>query len=229
MTLITKNLHQLYDELGARLGRDWRDRLTLVAVSKMAPAEAVREAFAEGQVDFGENRVQELVAKREALVDLPIRWHLIGHLQTNKVKNVIGAVELVQSVDSLRLAEALWRECEKRETTCRVLLEVKTTAEQTKTGVSIEECRELARQVLEMDRIVLDGLMTMAPATGGPESARESFRTIRDLHEELRSAHGLGYRGTILSMGMSGDYSIGLEEGSTMVRIGTRIFGERQQ
>ncbi|MBI3893540.1 MAG: YggS family pyridoxal phosphate-dependent enzyme [Candidatus Wallbacteria bacterium] len=222
--MISDSLRALEAEFAARLGADWRERLTLVAVSKTAEPAAIREAFEAGQTDFAENRVQELLRKQDALADLPIRWHLIGHLQTNKVRQVVGRVETIQSVDSVRLAEAIRRECEKRDVTCRILVEVKTSVEPSKTGIDLEDAPEAVRQVLEMDRLILDGLMTMAPLEGGPDSARASFRKLRELHDALRASPGLGYRGTVLSMGMSQDFLVALDEGSTMVRIGTRIF-----
>ncbi len=218
-------IRALRAELAARLGADWSARLTLVAVSKTATPEQVREAFGAGQRDFGENRVQELARKQEALADLPIRWHMIGHLQTNKVRQVVGRVEMIQSVDSPRLAEALERECEKRDTSCRVLVEVKTSRESTKQGVELEGAEELVRIVAATQRLRLEGLMTMAPFEGGEEVARVSFRALRELHERLRADPSSGYRGTVLSMGMSQDWPAALDEGSTMIRVGRRIFG----
>ncbi|MBI2944538.1 MAG: YggS family pyridoxal phosphate-dependent enzyme [Candidatus Wallbacteria bacterium] len=218
-------IRALHAELAARLGADWSARLTLVAVSKTATPEQVREAFGAGQRDFGENRVQELARKQEALADLPIRWHMIGHLQTNKVRQVVGRVEMIQSVDSPKLAEALERECEKRDTSCRVLVEVKTSREPTKLGVELEGAEELVRKLAGMRRLRLEGLMTMAPFEGGEEVARVSFRALRELHERLRADPSSGYRGTVLSMGMSQDWPAALDEGSTMIRVGRRIFG----
>ncbi|MBI4868386.1 MAG: YggS family pyridoxal phosphate-dependent enzyme [Candidatus Wallbacteria bacterium] len=218
-------IRALHAELAARLGADWSTRLTLVAVSKTATPEQVREAFGAGQRDFGENRVQELARKQQALADLPIRWHMIGHLQTNKVRQVVGRVEMIQSVDSPRLAEALERECEKRDTFCRVLIEVKTSREPTKLGVELDSAEELVRLLARMQRLRLEGLMTMAPFEGGEEVARVSFRALRELHERLRGDPASGYRGTVLSMGMSQDWPAALDEGSTMIRVGRRIFG----
>ncbi|MBI4872961.1 MAG: YggS family pyridoxal phosphate-dependent enzyme [Candidatus Riflebacteria bacterium] len=221
--MFAANLQSIHASFESLLGPSWHSRLTLVAVSKTVGPEAVREAWNAGQRDFGENRVQELLRKQEALADLPIRWHFIGHLQTNKVRQVVGRVELIHSVDSLRLAEALQQECLKRDTGCRILLEVKTTGEESKTGAGLAEARELAVAVRSMDRLTLSGLMTMGPLEGGAEGARCSFRALRVLHEELLA--NTAYRGSVLSMGMSGDYEVALEEGSTLVRIGTALFG----
>ncbi len=225
MSQVAHNLQRLHAEFERLRGPGWKQDLTLLAVSKHASVEAIRQAHAAGQRDFGENRVQELVRKQAELSDLDIRWHFIGHLQSNKVRQIVGAVEMVHSLDSPRLAEVIWRRCEALNSTCRVLIEVKTADDVSKTGVSVADCPDLVREVLEMDRLVLDGLMTMGPRKGGLEGARSSFRRLKELHNQLRSTPGLGYRGTICSMGMSQDYEAALGEGSELVRIGTGIFG----
>ena len=211
--------------------------VTLVCVSKFHPAEAIMEAYNAGERDFGESRVQELLPKYEALPK-DIRWHFIGHLQTNKVKMIVPFVHLIHSVDSLRLLETINKEAEKIQRKVRVLLEVHVAKEETKSGFSPEELEQLRIKNFELRDcfpwVEVCGIMGMATNTDDVEEWRRCFREIKALaahllpivHSEAsNSSHGERPQ---ISMGMSDDYLIAIEEGSTMVRIGSSIFGERK-
>lgn len=208
-----------------RAGRDPAD-VTLVAVSKTMPVELVQMAYNLGVTDFGENRVQEALPKIEAFHQRDVHWHMIGHVQSNKAKRVVGPFVLVQSVDSLRLAEALNRHASEAGLRLPVLLQVNVAGEASKEGVSPDEAVELARQVAALPSLSVEGLMTIAPLVENPEDARPVFRQLRLLRERLR---GEAPRSTWqhLSMGMTGDYRVAIEEGATIVRVGRAIFGER--
>ncbi|MBX3156550.1 MAG: YggS family pyridoxal phosphate-dependent enzyme [Deltaproteobacteria bacterium] len=198
--------------------------VTVVAVSKTHPAEAVRAAAAEGALDFGENYAQELDGKRAACADLGgLRWHFIGRLQRNKAKLVAGKVALVHAVDSVALAEELARRAEGR--VQPILLAVNVAGEATKGGVAAEAAPELARAVAGIAGVRLDGLMTMPPPSDDPEASRPSFAALRELR--ARIADALGAPLPVLSMGMSGDFEVAIACGATHVRIGTAIFGAR--
>ena len=210
--------------------------VTLVCVSKFHPAEAIMEAYNAGERDFGESRVQELLPKYEALPK-DIRWHFIGHLQTNKVKMIVPFVHLIHSVDSLRLLETINKEAEKIQRKVRVLLEVHVAKEETKSGFSPEELEQLRIKNFELRDcfpwVEVCGIMGMATNTDDVEEWRRCFREIKILASHLSpianseapdSSHGERPQ---ISMGMSDDYLIAIEEGSTMVRIGSSIFGER--
>lgn len=200
----------------ARAGRSPGD-VALVAVSKVHPASAVREAYEAGQRLFGENYVQELVDKAESLADLrDLRWHFIGHLQRNKVKQVLGVGAVVETVDSARLAI----EIDKRASApVEVLLQVNVAGEAQKSGCDAGELAALIEEVRARPRLVLRGLMTIPPLGEAPEASRRFFARLRELGEE----HGLRE----LSMGMSADLEVAIEEGATIVRVGTAIFGAR--
>ncbi len=191
--------------------------VTLVAVSKTHPAEAIREAYAAGQRDFGENYAQEWREKADALADLPdLRWHFVGGLQTNKVKYLAGRVHLVHAVDRVELARELSRRFGQKGAVARVLLEVNTGDEAAKSGCAPAEASRLCAAVRALPAIEVVGLMCIPPAGEDP---RPHFRLLREMRDRLGLAE--------LSMGMSGDWSIAVEEGATMVRIGTAIFGAR--
>lgn len=207
----------------SRAGRD-PSGVTLVAVTKTLPEDAVRAAFSLGIRDIGENRVQELIAKKEALGDLPLRWHLIGHLQTNKVRQIIREVTLIHSVDTLHLVERIAEAAPDVADPVEILLQVNTSGEVTKFGASPTEARPLAEGIARFPSLRLRGLMTLGPLTDDEEAVRASFRLLRRLREELRE---LLPPDAVLSMGMSGDYEIAIEEGATIVRIGTALFGAR--
>jgi pyridoxal phosphate enzyme (YggS family) len=195
--------------------------VTLVCVSKFHPAEAIMEAYACGERDFGESRVQELLPKYEALPK-DIRWHFIGHLQTNKVKQIVPFVHMIHSVDSLRLLETINREAEKIQRRVKVLLEVHVAKEETKSGFTPEELSTLNIQLSTFNNIEICGLMGMATNTDDESEWRRCFREIKSLASQLSTLNTKQ-----LSMGMSDDYLVAIEEGSTMVRIGSTIFGSR--
>lgn len=201
--------------------------VTLVAVTKTIPAERVRKAYDAGLRVFGENRVQEGAAKIAVLGDMPgVHWHLIGHLQGNKVKPAIEAFTMIESVDGARLAERIEHQAEMVRPTIPVLLEVNVSGEAAKGGFSPDGLRECFPQLLRLSHVDLRGLMTVAPLVRESEEARPVFRALRLLRDELRERYPLtGFAD--LSMGMSNDYQVAIQEGATMVRIGRALFGER--
>ncbi|MBI5880236.1 MAG: YggS family pyridoxal phosphate-dependent enzyme [Chloroflexi bacterium] len=218
-------------DAAARAGRA-PGSVALVAVSKTVPAAAIVEAYAAGLRDFGENRVQEAVEKYETLaVQMPdARWHLIGHLQRNKVKDAIACASMIHSIDSLRLAEALEARCAAAGRVLPVLIEVNAGEEASKSGyrpsASLDLLYREAAQIAALPHLRLDGLMTVAPFAPDPEAARPVFARVRALRDDL--AARLGRPLPQLSMGMSGDFRAAIAEGATLVRIGTAIFGERK-
>lgn len=227
--MIAENIQNIGENLKKaclQAGRN-PDDVTLIAVSKTFGADAVTEAMKTGIRDFGENYVQELTEKRTVLAQTDIRWHFIGHLQSNKVKYIADWVHLIHSVDSEGLASEIDKRAAKAGRTIDVLVEVNTSAEATKYGVKPEQALELLKQTARFPNIRLNGLMTIGPFTDAVEESRNSFRTLRELFEEA-NRQGIGTRPMeILSMGMTHDYPVAVAEGSTMVRIGTAIFGTR--
>ena len=201
----------------------------LVSVSKTFSAEVVREALAAGQTDFGENYVQEWQEKRQSFLREPVRWHFIGHLQTNKAKYLVGNVVLIHAVDDLRLIEELQKRAERVDTSVDVLLEVHTTDEATKFGVLPEQTLELVKQASVHHRVRIRGLMTMGPFSDDPNDSRSSFRQVRELAERIGREGIPGVSMDELSMGMTHDMDVAIEEGATIVRIGTAIFGKRRK
>lgn len=197
--------------------------VNMVCVSKFHPADAIMQAYNAKERDFGESRVQELLCKYEILPK-DIRWHFIGHLQTNKVKQIVPFVYMIHSVDSLRLMEIINREAERIQRRIKVLLEVHVAREETKTGFTPQELLLLNSQLLNFKNIEICGIMGMATNTENQEEWRRCFREIHNLAYQL----SLNYVSPIISMGMSDDYLVAIEEGSNMVRIGSTIFGERQ-
>lgn len=219
--MIAEEIRKIHSELP--------EGVELVAVSKFHPAESVREAYEAGQRIFGENRVQELLEKIPRLPS-DIRWHFIGHLQTNKVKQLIGKTSLIESVDSEKLLNLIDKESEKAGVVTHVLLEVHVAREETKTGFSPEEILDFFNEgkFENLKATHICGLMGMASNTDDTDRVREDFRHIAELYRKIAGNEGLGLRGfDRLSMGMSGDWRIAVEEGSNMVRIGTAIFGSR--
>ena len=221
-----------------RAGRK-RSEVTLIAVSKTKPVSMVKEAYELGMRHFGENKVQELVSKYEELqgtFNEAVYWHLIGHLQRNKVKYIVDKAVLIHSVDSLRLAEQIEEEAAKKGITCDILIEVNIAEEETKFGVTANEVYPLVDEVRNLPHIRLRGLMTIAPYTENPEKNREYFKKLRELYVDIKTKNidntvkgklrNNGHFDT-LSMGMTGDFEVAIEEGATMVRVGTGIFGER--
>ena len=226
--MLKENLEEVeknIQEACRRSGRDRRD-VTLVAVSKTKPAEMVQEAYDLGQRDFGENKVQELTAKCQVLPE-DIRWHLIGHLQTNKVKYIVGKTCLVHSVDSIKLAAAISKEAVKHGCTVPVLIEVNVAGEESKFGVSPEETEALVREASALPALEIRGLMTIAPNVSDPEKNRPVFRRLKELSVDIAGKNINNVTMNVLSMGMTGDYQVAVEEGATIVRVGTGIFGQR--
>lgn len=217
-------VNEVLAEAAAKAGRK-ADEVTLVAVSKLHPADDIRLLAEAGQVDFGENYVQEAMGKQEELADLDVRWHYIGGLQSNKAKFVAGNFGLVHSVDSRKLAQALHKKASGLGVVQDILLQVNIAGETQKSGITVESLPELADAVMEMDGVRLVGLMTMPPFFDDPEGARPIFARLRELKERLEKQ--VGEPLPHLSMGMTGDCIPAVEEGATLVRIGTRIFGAR--
>ena len=220
------NINSVRERIEAAALRAGRDpsEITLIAVSKLHPVEAVDAAAKCGITDFAENKVQELCAKRP-LVKADVRWHLIGHLQTNKVKQVIDKVCMIHSVDSLHLAEEIDKRAAQAGIVMDILLQVNAAGEESKFGLGTDEARQLAKDVLKLKNVKIRGLMEIAPYAEDPEDVRIWFRQVRQLFEELKSTD-LPWLDT-LSMGMSHDFETAIEEGATCVRVGTAIFGER--
>lgn len=208
-----------------RAGRK-REEVTLIAVSKTKPLSMIEELLPLGVRDFGENKVQELTAKAEVL-SKDIRWHMIGHLQRNKVKYVVDKACMIHSVDSLRLAEEISKEAEKKGVEVPILLEVNVAGEESKFGIRPEETEELARQIALLPNLHIQGLMTIAPYVENPENNRQIFRNLRNLSVDIERKKFNNVTMSVLSMGMTGDYEVAIEEGATHVRVGTGIFGER--
>lgn len=208
-----------------RVGRDPKE-VTLIAVSKTMPVEAIREAMECGMVDFGENRPQELRDKQAEITE-PLRWHMIGALQTNKLKYVIGKTTLIHSVDSVHLAEAIEEMSAKKELVTEVLLEINIAGEESKHGITPEELESLVRELARLSHIKIRGLMTVAPYTEVAEENRVYFRKMKQLMVDINSKNIDNVYMDMLSMGMTGDYEIAVEEGATLVRVGTGIFGHR--
>lgn len=208
----------------ARAGRDPAS-VVLVAVTKGFPADAVREAIALGITDFGENRVQEAEPKILAVSPRP-RWHLVGHLQTNKARRVVQLFDEVQSVDSAHLADELAKRAEQAGRVLPCLVEVNTSGEASKFGVEPGGALELLARCRALSALRPHGLMTIGPLGGGPEGARAAFRSLRGLRDRAVGA-GLLDADAALSMGMSDDFEIGIEEGATLIRVGTALFGPR--
>lgn len=209
-----------------RTGRLESD-VTLIAVSKTKPLELVQEAYEAGVRDFGENKVQDLLERIEAMPS-DIRWHMIGHLQRNKVKYIVGKAAMIHSVDSLRLAEEISRESVKRGVETDILLEVNVAGEESKFGVSVEEAPALAEAAAKLPAVHVRGLMTIAPFVEDAEENRLIFRKLKQLSVDIEGKSIDNVNMTVLSMGMTGDYSVAIEEGATFVRVGTGIFGERE-
>ncbi len=210
------------DAAAARAGRDPRE-ITMVGVTKEVDADTAREAVAAGVADLGENRVQALADKQDALADLEVRWHLIGTLQRNKVARVVGRVAMIHSIDSAFLAGAVTRRAAELGIRQDVLLEVNAGEEPSKHGIRPGDALEVGRGLLDMDGLRLRGLMTVAPQ-GDAVATRRSFHVLRELRDALR---GGAPDVTELSMGMTEDFEVAIEEGATIVRIGTALFGAR--
>ena len=226
--MLRENLQEVekrIQEACARAGRD-RSEVTLVSVSKTKPVEMLQEAYDLGVRVFGENKVQEIRDKYDALPK-DIEWHMIGHLQTNKVKYIVDKVKLIHSVDSLRLAEIIEKEAEKHNRSVDILLEVNVAEETSKFGLKTVEVIPFAEKIAQFPHINMRGLMTIAPFVDDPEKNRTIFRDLHKLYVDIKEKNIDNGTVSILSMGMTNDYEVAIVEGATMVRIGTGIFGAR--
>ena len=226
--MLKENLEKVKEQIAKaceRSGRSAQD-VTIVAVSKTKPEEAILELYHAGHRDFGENYIQELRVKHD---DLPkdIRWHMIGHLQRNKVKYIAEYIHLIHSVDSFQLAETIEKEAAKHDRIIPILIEVNVGEEESKFGVTPEEAPVLIEKISHLPHVRVEGLMTSAPYVEDPEEDRPCFAKMRDLSVDIASKKIDNVKVNVLSMGMSNDYIVAAEEGSTMVRVGTSIFGER--
>ncbi len=228
MSNISNNLEQVRNKISNAINKAGRnsDDVTLIAVSKTKPVSMIMEAYEEGCRDFGENKVQEILEKID-LMPADSRFHMIGHLQRNKVKYIIDKVVMIHSVDSLRLAEEISKEALKKQVEMDILIEVNVADEDTKFGVSCEETMELIRNISVLPAIHVKGLMTIAPYVENQEENRVHFAKLRQLAVDIMRENIDNVKVDILSMGMTGDYEVAIEEGATHVRVGTGIFGGR--
>ncbi len=208
-----------------KAGRE-RSEVTLIAVSKTKPLEDLQAVYDLNIRDFGENKVQELTGKIEAMPE-DIRWHMIGHLQRNKVKYIVDKVELIHSVDSLRLAEEISKQAIKKNVNVNILVEINIGDEESKFGISADEVKVLVRDIAKLDNIKVQGLMCVAPYVVDSEENRAFFHKIKDLSVDIMKENIDNVSMNVLSMGMSNDYQVAIEEGATMVRIGSNLFGKR--
>ncbi len=208
-----------------RVNRD-NDEVVLIAVSKTKPLSDIEELITYGINEYGENKVQELVDKFEN-VSKPVNWHLIGHLQTNKVKYIVDKACLIHSVDSLKLANEIEKEASKKDVIVNILIQVNVANEETKFGLDTCQVINLVEEISKLPHINIKGLMTIAPFVDNPEDNRGYFRELKQLSLDIKSKNIDNVDMSILSMGMTNDYEVAIEEGSTMVRVGTGIFGER--
>jgi PLP dependent protein len=226
--MIAENLDEVrnrIDQACERAGRDPKE-VTLIAVSKTKPLPMLEEAYAHGVRDFGENWVQEIQEKAPLLPE-DIHWHMIGHLQRNKVKYIIDKVSLIHSVDSVRLAEEIEKQAEKHHVEKDILVEVNMAEEETKFGLKKDEVIQMVRECAKLPHVHIKGLMTIAPFVENPEDNRQYFKAIRELSVDISRENIDNVSMGILSMGMTGDFEVAVEEGATLVRVGTGIFGER--
>ena len=228
MSNITENLAEVEKKIQAACDRAGRDRssVTLIAVSKTKPVSDIREAMSFGIKVFGENKVQELRDKTAEITE-PLHWHMIGHLQNNKVKYLPGMVDMIHSVDNLKLAQEIEKQAAKHDLVMDVLCEVNMAGEDTKFGLPPQECLPFIEQIKDFEHIRIRGLMTIAPYTEDPESNRQYFKGLRELLNKANEMKLTKEPMDTLSMGMTGDYEVAVEEGATLIRVGTGIFGER--
>lgn len=226
--MVTENLETVEKKIEMACLRANRDRedVKLIAVSKTKPVEMIREAMDAGIRTFGENKVQELLRKQDEIPE-ELDWHMIGHLQRNKVRQIVGKVKRIHSVDSYRLAEQIQKESEKKGICTDILIEVNVAKEESKFGILPEETESLLRDIAKFSNVHVCGLMTIAPFVSNPEDNRIHFRNLRKLLVDINSKNIDNINISELSMGMTGDYEVAIEEGATYVRVGTGIFGNR--
>ena len=226
--MIKENLAMVQENIRAACKRAGRaeSEVTLIAVSKTKPLSMIEEAYAAGMREFGENKPQEMRDKAKVFIE-PVHWHMIGSLQSNKIKYVTGTACMIHSVDSINLAYAIEKEAAKRELSIDILLEVNVAEEESKHGFSIEELLQAVLEISRLKHLKIRGLMTVAPYTENAEENRIYFRKMKELLVDINAKNIDNVCMDSLSMGMSSDYEVAIEEGATMVRIGTGIFGER--
>lgn len=226
--MIKENLKYIEDEIKKVCEKENIDKnaCTLIAVSKTKPIELIKEAYDYGIRDFGENKVQEILEKYEQLPK-DIRWHMIGHLQTNKVKMILDKVEYIHSIDSLKLASVIDKEAKKKGIVVKGFLELNIVGEETKFGFSVEELNSIVEELAVFGNLKIIGLMIVAPFVDIAEKNREIFKKMKKIAVDINAKKIHNVEISELSMGMSGDYLVAIEEGSTFVRVGSSIFGER--
>jgi len=222
-----ENIKNRINKAASACGRD-PETIQLVAVSKTIPKDRVKETIDAGVTILGENYVQEAREKFNALSSHSVSWHLIGHLQTNKAKYAVRLFDLIQTVDSLKLARELDKQAKKIDKIQQVLIQVNIGDDPAKSGTTAEETRNLIQEISHLENLSIKGLMTMPPFFNSPEKVRPFFSALRDLRDRIRKAGISNVSMDELSMGMTGDFEAAIEEGATMVRIGTAIFGERE-
>ena len=226
--MLTENYDLVYQNVvdaAKKAGRN-PDEVTLIAVSKTKPVSMLQEIYNHGCRHFGENKVQELVEKYEVLPK-DIKWHMIGHLQRNKVKYIVDKVFLIHSVDSVRLAEEIDKQAAKKQVICNILVEVNVANEATKFGLMVDEVVSMVEEISKFPNIRIKGLMTIAPYVVDSEENRSIFHNLKQLSVDIMQKNIDNVTMDVLSMGMTGDYEVATEEGATLVRVGTGIFGER--
>lgn len=226
--MIAENIKKVQENIEKACAKSGRslDEAKLIAVSKTKPLELLQEAYNAGMRDFGENKVQEL---QDKIPNMPadVRWHMIGHLQTNKVKYIVDKVYMIHSVDSIHLAQEISKEAVKKNVEVQILIEVNVAEEETKFGVGYAQALPLIREISTLPGVKIKGLMTIAPYTENAEENREYFRKLKQLFLDIKAQNIDNVYMDILSMGMTGDYCVAVEEGASYVRVGTGIFGER--
>lgn len=228
MTVLQENYNCVLkniEEACKKSGRDPKD-VTLIAVSKTKPLEMLRDVYEGGARHFGENKVQEMCEKMEQMPE-DVNWHMIGHLQTNKVKYIVGKCALIHSVDSLHLAKEIEKQAAKQNCEVPILVEINIANEETKFGIDRTEAMNLVKEIAKLPHVKIQGLMTIAPYVEDPEQNRQYFHQIWQLSVDIKNQNIDNVTMDILSMGMTGDYTVAVEEGATLVRVGTGIFGER--
>ncbi len=218
-----KTIQQKIKETCEEVKRD-PNEVKVVAVTKTFSSQKIIEAYSAGITDFAENYAQEFVEKHKELAQIPIRWHFIGHLQTNKIKYIAGKVELIHSVDSIKLAKEISDFCGKKNITQDVLIEINTSGENKKFGFRPEDVYKAVSEILKLKNINMIGLMTIGKFSEDPEESRSEFKLLRELRDELKQK---GFDLNHLSMGMSNDFQVAIQEGATILRIGSAIFGAR--
>ena len=227
--MVKDNLRAVEENISAACIRSGRSRgdVKLIAVSKTKPVEMLREAYDLGCRDFGENKVQELLDKYDKMPE-DVRWHMIGHLQRNKVKYIVDKVYMIHSVDSMRLAEEISKEAVKKKVTVSVLVEINVADEESKFGTNVDDAVSLVENISKLPNIVVKGLMTIAPYVENSEENRLYFAKLKQIYVDIIRKNIDNVCMEELSMGMTGDYEVAIEEGATYIRVGTGIFGERQ-